>query len=261
MRCPTLGAVTDAATTATRTPIDVEAPDGVCRATLHTPDGPGPWPGVLSYPDAGGVRETLAAMADRLAARGYAVLLPDIYYRTPYAPFDTSTLFGDEREFARLGELARTLTPDRVADDAAAYLAALAARPEVSGSGVGVVGYCFGGSMALRAAATRPQTVAAAATFHGGNLAPADDPAGPHLLADRIHAAVYVAAASDDAAFGPDQHDRLRQAFDTAGVRAVIETYPAAHGFAVPDNPTHDADADRRHLEALDGFLSAHLTR
>ena len=42
----------------TRTAVAVETPDGTCRATLHTPDGEGSWPGVLYYPDAGGVRET-----------------------------------------------------------------------------------------------------------------------------------------------------------------------------------------------------------
>lgn len=245
----------------TRTPVTVDTPDGPCRATLHTPDAAGPWPGVLQYPDAGGVRATIAAMADALAARGYAVLSPDIYHRTPYAPFDTSTLFGDAAEFARLGELAATLTPDRVAADAGAYLAALAGRDEVVGGEVGVVGYCFGGSMALRAAGHHPQHVVAAASFHGGNLAVADDPESPHLLADRVRAAVYVGAATDDPVFDADQHDRLRRAFDAAGVTSTIETYPAAHGFAVPDNPTHDVEADRRHREALAALLDTRLGR
>ena len=218
-------------------------------------------PGVLYYPDAGGVREAFSSMADRLAGLGYAVLLPDIYYRTPYAPFDTATLFTDEQEFARLTALTGTLSPERVVDDAGAYLAALIASPEVSDTDLGVVGYCFGGSMALRAAGRSPDSVGAVATFHGGGLAGADDPDSPHLLADRIRAAVYVAAATDDAAFGPDQHDRLQQAFDAAGVRVTIETYPAAHGFAVPDNPTYDPGADRRHLEAMDEFLGRHLRR
>lgn len=68
----------------------VPTPDGDCPVTLHLPDeGTGPWPAVILYPDAGGVRETFRAMADRLAATGdgYAVLLPDIYYRHPgWAP-------------------------------------------------------------------------------------------------------------------------------------------------------------------------------
>ncbi len=243
-----------------RTEVLVETPDGTCRATLHVADGDRPRPGVLYYPDAGGVRETIAAMADRVAEQGYAVLLPDIYYRTPYEPFDTSTLFGDPEEFARLGALAGTLTPDRIATDTGPYLGALLAREEVSGGRAGVVGYCFGGSMAFRAAGHRPEHVAALATFHGGNLAPVDDPDAPHLLVPRMRAAVYVAAATDDASFDADQHERLRAAFDDAGVEGSIETYPAAHGFAVPDNPTHDEAADRRHREALADFLAAHLT-
>ncbi|MDL5157295.1 dienelactone hydrolase family protein [Actinomycetospora termitidis] len=245
----------------TRTELVVETPDGPCRATLHTPEGAGPWPGVLYYPDAGGVRETIAGMADRLAAHGFAALLPDIYHRTPYPPFDTSTLFGDPEEFARLTELARTLTPERVAADAGAYVDALTARPEVADGGVGAVGYCFGGSMAFRAAAERPALVAAVATFHGGGLATPDVPTSPHRLLGSVRAAVYVAAATDDDSFDAEAHERLRAAFDDTGVPGTIETYPAAHGFAVPDNPTHDDDADRRHLDAMVTFLREHLTR
>ena len=242
-----------------RTEVDIETTDGTCRATLHTRGGDQARPGVLYYPDAGGVREAFAAMADRLAAQGFAVLLADIYYRTPYAPFDTTTLFGDPEEFARLTALTRTLTPERADDDAGAYLAALAARPEVSHPALGTVGYCFGGGMALRAAGRHPHAVAATATFHGGNLAVADDPASPHLVVEHIRGAVYVAAATDDAAFDGEQEQRLREASDAAGVRVDIETYPAAHGFAVPDNPTHDAAAAQRHQETLTAFLTRHL--
>lgn len=112
--------------------------------------------------------------------------------------------------------------------------------------------------MALRAAGHQLERVAATATFHGGDLA-TEDPASPHLLAPHIRAAVHVAAATDDAVFDDEQHRRLREAFDAAGVRATIETYPAAHGFAVPDNPTHDDAADRRHREAMTALLRTHL--
>ncbi|WP_018331530.1 dienelactone hydrolase family protein [Actinomycetospora chiangmaiensis] len=245
----------------TRTELVVDTPDGPCRATLHTPEGSGPWPGVLYYPDAGGVRGTIGGMADAVADQGFAVLLPDIYHRTPYAPFDTSTLFGDPEEFARLTALAGSLTPTQVVTDARALVATLVARAEVAPGGVGAVGYCFGGSMAFRAAAAEPEHVAAVATFHGGNLAAADDPSSPHLLAGSISAAVYVAAATDDASFDADQHARLQAACEEAGVPLTLETYPAAHGFAVPDNPTHDDGADRRHRETLAAFLSEHLRR
>ncbi|MGI9031063.1 MAG: dienelactone hydrolase family protein, partial [Ilumatobacteraceae bacterium] len=61
--------------------VDITTPDGTMDATLHTPAGRGPWPGVIMFPDAGGVRPAFHQMADRLADLGYVVLLPNIYYR------------------------------------------------------------------------------------------------------------------------------------------------------------------------------------
>jgi dienelactone hydrolase len=61
-----------------RTDVTILTEDGACTATLHTPSSRDSWPAVILYPDAGGVRETFGAMADRLAGLGYAVLLPDV---------------------------------------------------------------------------------------------------------------------------------------------------------------------------------------
>src|SRR2546421_11823631 len=97
--------------------IDVRIPaaDGQGNGTLHVPDGEGPWPGVLVFPDAGGARETFRQMGDRLASLGYVTLVPDIYYRAgAWAPFDVATVFTDARERARLASLAGELTNDRI---------------------------------------------------------------------------------------------------------------------------------------------------
>ena len=60
---------------------------------------------MLVFPDAGGTRETIRQMGDRLASMGYVALVPDIYYRAgEWAPFDVATLFTDEQERARLFE-------------------------------------------------------------------------------------------------------------------------------------------------------------
>jgi carboxymethylenebutenolidase len=241
-----------------RTAARIRTGDGECAATLHTPAGGGSHPAVILFPDAGGARETFAAMADRLAGLGYAVLLPDVYYRTPFEPFDVATVFGDPAERERLGVLAGSVTAEMAVRDAGAFLDFLAGRPEVSGATVGTTGYCMGGRMSLLAAGHHPDRVAAAASFHGGDLA-ADDPDSPHLLADRIRATVLVAAAENDSVFPPAQHDRLRQAFADAGVPHSIETYPAAHGFAVADNPTYDPAAAERHWQALAGLYDAVL--
>lgn len=243
-----------------RLSVQVPAPDGVCDGTLHVPAGDGPWPGVLVFPDAGGPRETIRRMADRLAGMGYVALVPDIYYRAgQWAPFEVATVFTDERERARMGSLAAALTNDRIVADSGAYIDFLLARPEVTGSAIGTTGYCLGGRMSLLAAGGHGHKIAAAASFHGGRLAVADDPASPHLTAAQITATVYVAGATDDHSFTTDQADLLDAALTAAGVHHTIEFYPAHHGFAVPDNPTHDATAEARHWAALEQLYRTSL--
>jgi carboxymethylenebutenolidase len=155
--------------------------------------------------------------------------------------------------------LVRPLTNDAIIADAGAYAEFLLARPDVSGPAIGTTGYCLGGRMSLVAAGGLGRTIAAAASFHGGRLAVADDPASPHLAADRISATVYVAGAVDDNSFTTEQAGLLEDALTGGGVEHTIEFYPARHGFAVPDNPTYDAGAQARHWDALGRLYRDHL--
>jgi carboxymethylenebutenolidase len=243
-----------------RLDVQIPAPDGHSNGTLHLPDGDGPWPGVLVFPDAGGARETIRRMGDRLASMGYVTLVPDIYYRAgEWAQFDVATLFTDQQERARMSSLASLLTNDRIIADSGAYSAFLLARPEVTGSAIGTTGYCLGGRMSLIAAGGLGRKIAATASFHGGRLAVDGDPSSPHLSADRITATVYVAGAKDDDSFTAGQGELLESALTDAGVDHTLEFYPAHHGFAVPDNPTYNSEADARHWEALHDLYRDHL--
>ena len=79
-----------------RRDVSIRTADGTCEATLHTPAGDGPWPAVIMFPDAGSKRPTFHDMAQRLADLGYAVLLPDLFYRHgDWKPFDMKTAFAD----------------------------------------------------------------------------------------------------------------------------------------------------------------------
>ena len=237
----------------------VTTPDGSCPVTLAIPDGDGPWPGVILYPDAGGARAALRDMAERLAGLGYVVLVPDVYYRSgDWAPFSMKDVFNDKAERQRLFAMIGSVTPDAMASDARAFFDYLAARPEVSGETFGTTGYCMGGRTSLTVAGRVPERVAAAMSFHGGGLA-ADDPGSPHLLADKIRAAVYVGGAADDASFTEAQAETLDQALTAAGVEHTIEWYPALHGFAVPDNAPYDEAAAEKHWDAMKDFFGAHL--
>lgn len=237
----------------------VTTPDGDCSVTLHTPNGPGPWSGVVMYPDAGGVRPTFHQMADRLAAFGHAVLLPDVYYRSgDWAPFDMGTVFSDQAERTRLFGMIKTVSPDAMASDATAFFDFLAGRPEVRGDRFGVCGYCMGGRTSLIVAGRVPERVAAAGSFHGGGLV-TDDETSPHLLADRMTATVYVAGAQNDNSFTTEQAETLDKALTAAGVQHTVEIYPAGHGFAVPDNAPYDEEAAQRHWIALQELFAGSL--
>ncbi|HZA10484.1 dienelactone hydrolase family protein [Mycobacterium sp.] len=237
----------------------VQTPDGTCPVTLHTPNGSGPWSAVIMYPDAGGVRDTFQDMAATLAGFGYAVLLPDVYYRHgQWQPFSMQTAFSDPNERTRLMAMVGSITPDMWASDAGAFCDFLAGRPEVRGGGVGVCGYCMGGRASVIVAGRQPDRVAAAGGIHAGGLV-TDAPDSPHLLADRIKATVYVAGAENDHSFTPDQAEQLDKALTAAGVNHKIEFYPAAHGFAVPDNAPYDAQAAQRHWIALRELFGAAL--
>lgn len=239
--------------------VSVPTPDGICPAVLSTPEGEGPWPAVIVFMDAGGVRPAMRVLAQHLADLGYVAFLPEMYYRHgEIEPIDIGD-FGDPVKRERLMALVMSVTKANAASDTGAFLDFLAARPEVAGTKVGTTGYCMGGGLSLNAAARFPERVAAAASFHGGNLA-GDAPDSPHLIAGNIAGRVYVAAAENDRSFPPEQEARLVAALSDGGVDFTLETYPAAHGFAVIDSPVHDDAAEARHWAALEDLYGATLS-
>jgi carboxymethylenebutenolidase len=244
----------------TQRSVEIEAPDGICPAALSTPAGEGPWPAVIMFPDAGGMRDTLRHMGERLSELGYVVLVPDFYYRNgPYEPVDMRTAFSAKESAERIMSMMRGYTADLAVRDAGAFVDYLDALPETKPGGVGTTGYCMGGRLSLITAANLGNRIAAAASFHGGGLANADDPDSPHRKAASIKAAVYVAGAIEDQSFSDEQKDLLERSLSDAGVAHTIDTYQAHHGFAVPDNPSYDADAAERHWKATEQFFGSVL--
>ncbi|MFD9835764.1 dienelactone hydrolase family protein [[Kitasatospora] papulosa] len=237
------------------TTLNIATRDGITDAYLAHLDGGGPFPAVLLYMDAFGLRPHLKKMADRLASAGYTVLVPNVFYRHARAPVIDLPDFVDPAEhpelFEWLGPIIQSLTPEAEMRDADAYLAWLSECPMAKDEPVGVTGYCMGASLALRTAGAYPDRVAAAAGFHGANLAStaADS---PHLLAARIKAELYFGHADQDRALPPEQIERLNEALTAAGVRHRCEVYAGAHhGFTQADTAAYDLAAAERHWAAL----------
>jgi carboxymethylenebutenolidase len=232
--------------------VDLQTEDGTLDAYLFQPQaGSGPWPAVVMYMDAFGIRPQLGDMAQRLASHGYVVVLPNLYHRTPFAPFDPKQVAVEGPERARFKGMVASINGPMVMRDTAAVLAHLDTMSPVARSPLGALGYCMGGGYALAAAGTFPDRVAVAASFHGGALA-TDKPDSPHLLAPQIRARVYVGAAGIDPTFPEEQRQRLETALTQAGISHTIETYEnAKHGFAVNGHLVYDKDASERHWQRL----------
>jgi carboxymethylenebutenolidase len=210
--------------------------------------------GVILYMDAFGPRPGLDAMAERLANEGYIVLVPDLFYRFgSYGPFDAKTAFSDEGKRAELLGMIKGTSLEMTQRDTGAFLAALA---EGGAAGkIGTVGYCMGGARAITAAAAYADRIAAAASFHGGNLA-SDAPDSPHRQVAAIRGRVYVGSAGVDNSFPPEQSARLAEALRTAEIDHVIENYVGmAHGWAVPDHSVYDERGAERHWNRLMTFF------
>ena len=235
--------------------VDIPTPDGIADAYLTHPAEPGPYPGVLLYMDAFGLRPHLRSMADRLAAAGYVVLVPNVVYRAGRAPVVELPDFIDPAArpglFESLRPAMQTLTPERAMSDAAAYLDWLAASPLTIDGPLGLTGYCMGAGLTLRTAGTYPDRVAAAAGFHGAYLA-TDAPDSPHLLAGAITAELYFGHADNDPTNPAEQIDRLDKALSEAGVPHRGETYAgASHGFTQADTAMYSEEAAERHWAAV----------
>ena len=223
--------------------VDIKTSAGTADAYFVHP-AKGKHPGVLMWPDIFGLRTAFKDMARRLAESGYAVLVVNPFYRTKRAPTAPANAdFKDPATREALMALKATLTPDAVPVDAKAFVGFLDQQSAVDTKRkVGTMGYCMGGPLVMRTAATLPDRIGAGASYHGGGLA-TDKPDSPHLLIPKMKAQFLIAVAENDDAKEPAAKDTLRTAFAQAKLPAEIEVYAGTkHGWCPTDSPVYDHD-------------------
>jgi carboxymethylenebutenolidase len=236
--------------------VDIDVPDGVADAYLARHDE-NPHPGVLFIMDAYGLRPTIHQMADRIAADGYIVLAPNVFYRAGRSPVLPIPDLSDPEQrtgfFQSLRPLIDELTPERLAADGEAYLDYLA---QAGGPGpVAITGYCMGARVGWRIAVSHPNRVKALAGFHAGGLV-TDAPDSPHRSAGEVQAELYFGFADQDPSMTAEQIETLRQALDEGKVRYLAEVYEGAqHGFTMADTPAYSEAARERHFRDLGALL------
>jgi carboxymethylenebutenolidase len=231
--------------------LDIATEAGTMETFICHPER-GAHPPVLFLMDAPGVREELRDMVRRLAAVGYYVLLPNLYYRagrdTKYGP---AVLEHGSPEHQAMRAIRTKMTIPPVMDDVAAMIAFVDGRDGVKDGPLGVHGYCMSGPYALAAAARYPDRVAAAASFYGTWLV-SDAEESPHLSLGKVGGELYIACAEFDDLAPLPMVEELRGLFKEAGSPGELELYPGVHhGFAFPQRKIYDRPAAERHWERL----------
>ncbi len=241
--------------------VNVPMATGVSDSALFYPEGKGTWPAVLVWTDILGLRPVFREMGKRLAAQGYVVLVPNPFYRNARAPVvDGSFDFNKPEDRAKVMPMAQALTADANISDAQAYVAFLDAQPQTNKKKkMGVQGYCMGGPLTFRTAATAPERIGAAATFHGGGLV-TDKPDSPHLLIPKMKAEFVCAVADNDDKRDPAAKDKLKEAFAAAHLKAKVEVYDGCnHGWTVRGSQTYNEAGAERAWTELTGLYVRNL--
>jgi carboxymethylenebutenolidase len=237
--------------------IEIAGRDGVIDAHIFTPaSNVEARPPVILFTDIAGMRPSYMEKAQKIADGGYAVLMPNIYYRSARGRvLPDEGLSGDKMPL--LFEYAKLLTPDALNRDFAAYLDAIEREFEFAAGPIAAIGYCLTGGFPVRLAGLFPEKIGAAAGFHSAALAVPNDVRSILDIIPAVAARVYFGHADKDDYLGPDQIARVDEALATASVHFSTELFRGAlHGFTTQDSPTYDKTADTLHYKRIFNLLA-----
>jgi carboxymethylenebutenolidase len=231
--------------------VSITTGDGQMNTFICHPERHGPHPVIIFYMDAPGIREELRDMARRIAAVGYYVVLPNLYYRAHVEELGPFMGPAGAPTLAKIGTLMNALTIAMVMSDTDALIAFANTDSAASQGPIGCVGYCMSGQFAVNAAARHAERIAAAASIYGTKLV-TDQPDSAHLAARRAKAKLYFACAENDHYAPLEMVAALQESLRDGGVEAEVEIYRGAgHGFAFPERREYGKAAAERHWERL----------
>jgi carboxymethylenebutenolidase len=204
----------------------------------------GSGPGVVVIQEWWGLNDQIEEVCDALAARGLVALAPDLYRGVEATEPDEAA------------KLMMALNLERAAADMGGAIDALLARPEVSGSKVGVIGFCMGGGLTLLLATQRPDAVGAAVPFYGVIPWAAHQPDWT-----RLEAAVQGHYAELDDSASPAMVAELSSTLEGLGKRAEFFVYAGAQHAFTNDHrrEVYDAAATELAMDRAVTFLHAEL--
>jgi carboxymethylenebutenolidase len=214
--------------------VSLETPTG--RINAWRADPPIPAKGALVVlQEIFGVNSHIRGVVDRFAAHGFIAIAPALFDHFGH----DIELDYDDRGVVRGRDLVSQLGFERALED----VQTAAKRLETRGN-VGVVGYCWGGSLAFLA---NTRLSYPAVSYYGGRTVP--------FLQERLDAPMLFHFGERDPIIPPEhvqQHRDMQPGAD-------IHVYPAGHGFNCDQRADYDAASAALALERTLAFFERHL--
>jgi carboxymethylenebutenolidase len=195
------------------------------RAYLAIPAADGPFPGVIVVQEWWGLDEHIQDVTRRLAAEGFVALAPDLYHgKVTKEPDEAQKMMMS----LNMGQAVKELVK------ATDYLAS---RPEVAGRGIGAIGFCMGGGLALNLACENPK-IRAAAPFYGINPSPIEK-------VRNLQGPIVAAYGENDTFASESVRRELEGALKANNIPHEMVVYPSAdHAFFNDTRPeVYDREA------------------
>jgi carboxymethylenebutenolidase len=179
---------------------------------LARPEGDGPFPGVIVVQEWWGLNEHIKDVAERFAREGFVAFAPDLYHGRVV----------DEPDEAN--KMMMALDMNRASQELVKATEWLSRQPYINGRGIGAIGFCMGGGLALTLATDSP-LIRAAAPFYGAPPEPIDK-------VQNLQGPVFAVFAEQDGWIGPPVREKLQQALSEHNKQFDIEVYPGTdHAF------------------------------
>jgi len=226
--------------------IRVTAPDGDMPALLALPQAAGKHPAVIVIMEAFGLNDHIKDVANRIAAEGYVVLAPDMYYRegSPVATYE------DLPEAIRLMS---GLTDDGIVRDIGAAISYLRANDSVDPDRIGITGFCMGGRISFLAAC-KNIGIKASVPFYGGGIG------GLLGEADKLSCPTLLFFGDKDAFIPNEEIERIESTLKKLAKPAEVKVYPGAeHGFFCNERSSYNPEAAKDAWKRLVAFFAQHL--
>src|SRR5260370_1003785 len=212
-----LGLLAQPALAANAKDVSYKSGDETVHGIVYTPDGKGPFPGIIVIHEYWGLNDWVKEQAGKLADQGYAALAIDLYRgKVATTP--------DEAH-----EIMRGVPEDRAKRDLHAAFQYLQSQPNVKKDRIGAIGWCMGGGYSLDVALQEPTL--AADVINYGHLA-----TDPEAL-KKINAPILGLFGAQDRGITPEDVKKFGDALDKMGKRIDVTIYPdAGHAFENPNN-------------------------